>query len=575
MFSSRFVLGCSKRALPVLVGASLMDSHLGGRQSFKTVSRLEKKQQDNNNDKGEVFTKSWDKLQEDFWKSSIFTEKEEETKEEEEEDHEPVKPHPVLSFEEMAKAKLQKFWESNKKKPEADAAPKKDEDSAGSFQEMAAGFASLLAGGGSEESVQRIVKQARESAEAGDVADTKSLEELLKILQDLKTTADKFLGEVDLTKLYPTSLFYFVEHEDAVKNPSWKRRMHRFFPGIDIGQMERLNDFLQLADLSYADSVEEIQEGLEQHPKTPYEVVLVDTNSTPHRPAHFIAVQRRQPIFSPYLEILLCVRGTKTIEDALADILCDYQEYRGGQAHSGVLGGGQRLAAEHKALLLKLLKSSGKHKIRLTCVGHSLGAGCASIVGMELYDDPRFEVEVIGFGCPALLSKELSEQTKGYITTVVADDDCVPRLSAATLVNALLDIMEYNYLPSARRDVRHAFQELQRLFPALVTTGLSDTVIEFLNPLIGQYLGEAIKEPTSKRMEPTLFPPGNIIHFYRDGVGVTGSVVPCDYFDELIVSRRMVDDHLFFTGYQQIFLELMRQHHRDHNFTFDASEKDR
>lgn len=105
------------------------------------------------------------------------------------------------------------------------------------------------------------------------------------------------------------------------------------------------------------------------------------------------------------------------------------------------------MVKKHKPLLLKLLKSSGKHKVKLQCVGHSLGAGCASIIGMELNDDPKFEVEVIGFGCPALLSKELSEQTKGYITTVVADDDCVPRLSAASVVNALLDIMEHDYVP--------------------------------------------------------------------------------------------------------------------------------
>ena len=75
------------------------------------------------------------------------------------------------------------------------------------------------------------------------------------------------------------------------------------------------------------------------------------------------------------------------------------------------------------------------------------GAGAASIVGMELNDDPKFDVQVIGFGCPALLSKELSEQTKSYITTIVADDDCVPRMSAASVVNALLDIMEYDYTP--------------------------------------------------------------------------------------------------------------------------------
>ena len=127
---------------------------------------------------------------------------------------------------------------------------------------------------------------------------------------------------------------------------------------------------------------------------------------------------------------------------------------------------------------------------------------------------------------------------------------------------------------SARRDVQHAFQELQRLFPGIMSKSLSETIMtEVLDPLFDKYLKETIKKPSEKRMDPILFPPGKVIHFYRDGVGVTGSEVPNDFFGELIISRRMVDDHLFFTGYQQIFLELMRQHHQDHYFTFDDSRR--
>ena len=74
-------------------------------------------------------------------------------------------------------------------------------------------------------------------------------------------------------------------------------------------------------------------------------------------------------------------------------------------------------------------------------------AGAAAIAAIELNDDKRIEVEAIGFGCPALLSRELSEQTKDYITTVVADDDVVPRLSAATAINAMVDVTEYDYIP--------------------------------------------------------------------------------------------------------------------------------
>ena len=98
------------------------------------------------------------------------------------------------------------------------------------------------------------------------------------------------------------------------------------------------------------------------------------------------------------------------------------------------------------------------------------------------------------------------------------------------------------FLSSARRDVQHALSELHRLYPKILTESVSQRIQGVIDPLMDQYLRGSIKETTTKRLEPVLFPPCNIIHFYRDGVGVTGSVVPCDFFDELHVSRRMVDE---------------------------------
>jgi hypothetical protein len=39
-------------------------------------------------------------------------------------------------------------------------------------------------------------------------------------------------------------------------------------------------------------------------------------------------------------------------------------------------------------------------------------------------------------------------------------------------------------------------------------------------------------------------------------------------------SRHLSTDHLFHTGYQQTFLELVRRHKKDHHFRFDAVEED-
>jgi len=75
-------------------------------------------------------------------------------------------------------------------------------------------------------------------------------------------------------------------------------------------------------------------------------------------------------------------------------------------------------------------------------------------------------------------------------------------------------------------------------------------------------------------MTPILFPPGNCIHFYRDGRGISGSRAPCDFFGEIDVTRTMLDDHTIDSGYRRIFLDLMREVMEDPHFRFEEHSKD-
>ena len=75
------------------------------------------------------------------------------------------------------------------------------------------------------------------------------------------------------------------------------------------------------------------------------------------------------------MEVLMGVRGTNSVPDLLTDALLDDTDYRDGKAHAGIMRSGQFLVAKHRELLLSLLKKSKKKEIKLTLVGHSLGAG--------------------------------------------------------------------------------------------------------------------------------------------------------------------------------------------------------
>jgi hypothetical protein len=232
----------------------------------------------------------------------------------------------------------------------------------------------------SNDSIDDVVEQVREMKGRGDVQDQEDITELYNVAREclamLDSKLDTFFGEKGRPSLYLTSMVYFIEREDEIKNPSWKRRKHRFFPGIDMAKMDDCYDKMVLSALSYADSVEKIREQLRQEHNS--ELVYCSLVSRPNKPAHFIAVKRDQSKWSNELEILLVVRGTQSVTDVVTDLLCDAAPYRGGLAHAGITTSGQWLVKKHTGLLDRLKKLTKKRKIKLTIVGHSLGAGAAT-----------------------------------------------------------------------------------------------------------------------------------------------------------------------------------------------------
>lgn len=463
-----------------------------------------------------------------------------------------------------------------------------------------------------EASLNDVIKEVKGmSAGRGDIQDdTTSVLEVLDVAKRcqnmLESKMNEFFGEKGIPPLYLTNLMYYIEREDEIKNPTWKRRKHYFFPGIDIAQMDDLNEKLQLTHLAYEDTIDEIRDRLDIDYDS--ELVYCSLESFPNKPAHFIAVKRDQSPRSKELEVLLVVCGTKRITDVITDLICDATVYRDGFAHSGIRDSGQWIANEHTDLLEKLRVLANKKKIKLTLLGHSLGAGAASstffffvttvfrffgmqsglltrslspllffrtVAGIELNDSPFIDVKVVGFGCPALLSSELSESYQDIITTVIGDNDCVPRMSMSTMVNALLDITELDYTPFALRDFEETVDEMQRFLPSFVDESVKEKILKNLHVLLpdrSSFVADHHADE-NKRMDVVLFPPGRCIHFYSDGFGIAGSVVPCTFFDELDINRRLLHDHLIQQGYQKIFLDLMRQYHNDNHFNFHREKE--
>ena len=192
---------------------------------------------------------------------------------------------------------------------------------------------------------------------------------------------------------------------------------------------------------------------------------------------------------------------------------------------------------------------------------------------MELQDNPKYDVSVVGFGCPALLSKELSESASFYVTTVIGDSDMVPRMSAATLSNVILNVVEYDWTNKARRDVQQFLEEVVLSKQSFLSIDSVQSIIKAIDTKILKILSARIKKQSARRMIPRLYPPGKCIHFYRDGVAVSGALTPATSFNEIDVSRTMIDDH-YIEGYRRIFLGVMRKFHNDEHFSFDRIGRD-
>eukprot|EP00957_Ditylum_brightwellii_P100441 7655840-Ditylum_brightwellii.AAC.1 len=142
-----------------------------------------------------------------------------------------------------------------------------------------------------------------------------------------------------------TSLFYYLEYEESIKTPSWKRRMHRFHNSVNVKDVVELNDQLYLAELAYADSVEDIQFGLKHHPTNKkkgkeeedgWELAYCQMKSLPGKPSHYLAVRRpSSSSSSPYLDVLLVARDAMLDTTPYGTTTTTTTSKEGSVAHAG------------------------------------------------------------------------------------------------------------------------------------------------------------------------------------------------------------------------------------------------
>eukprot|EP00438_Fugacium_kawagutii_P006688 Skav219100 [mRNA] locus=scaffold1574:186457:196994:+ [translate_table: standard] len=193
-----------------------------------------------------------------------------------------------------------------------------------------------------------------------------------------------------------------------------------------------------------------------------------------------------------FLQVLLGVAGTHTVADCLTDALCDTIPITDdfGFAHRGAVEASAWLCAEYGESLkyledtpnggtpkmgfrlkpfVLLVKEKGYEVI---LVGHSLGAAVAAVCCVQLRAS-GVAARCVCFAPPATMDPTAAALASSYITSVVHDDDCIPRMS----ILSLLDLCPggYGVIKASDTDFRSI-----ELSPSMVTDHFLSSYISCL-----------------------------------------------------------------------------------------------
>ena len=166
------------------------------------------------------------------------------------------------------------------------------------------------------------------------------------------------------------------------------------------------------------------------------DIILRDFDSTNH--PRFVLLADHSASM-----VVLAIRGTYSIGDAIIDIVCDEIPFLDGLAHHGMADAAHTILEKVLPVLRSLLvETYPGYKLRVT--GHSLGAGTAELITMILLSNAtadsgwlsNIDIKCIALAPPPVyrpssILKPLDAYIQQRIIIFVNGNDCVPRLSLA------------------------------------------------------------------------------------------------------------------------------------------------
>lgn len=310
---------------------------------------------------------------------------------------------------------------------------------------------------------------------------------------------------------------------------------------LKAAELETLNTYLDYAQWAYFSSVLIL---IEQLRPRGFQLVRQDIATEPGRVGHYIAVNHKQK------QVILAIKGTSTFNDVLTDII--------GKAIPHTVGDSSIRCHEGMYTAARMIMDDSFHMIenfflpqgyKLVVCGHSLGAGVSSLLGVFLKEKfPTLSFHVYAYATPACLSYNASIEAQHYLTSVVNNTDCVPRLSLLNLrlmhkvflkINDRLE--DKGLSPNNLRAAKAYFSDLLKIDDEVLIS--AEELTEFINTELDK------AEHTKRSLESIdLFVPGRVVSLWnmsenKEMVGGRAHHGGMKMVRQLIVESTMVADH--------------------------------
>lgn len=382
-------------------------------------------------------------------------------------------------------------------------------------------------------------KDANDSLATPFVVWTK-LKEVMNLAYEL--SEDTLDDDMPQYKLYCCfmSMIHLMNEIDAY-DPEW-RESYFSKDGKDVTEEELdiLAKYLDLAEWSYLESQLGVQKLLRP---LGYKLIRFDNATEPGRVGHFIVVHHEKK------EVVISIKGTSTLSDVLTDIIGKAiphtmegeKEFR---CHEGMYTAALMLLEDTMHLIENFFVPQN---YKLYICGHSLGAGVSCLLGMFIKQHlPDLDLQVYAFATPACCSYEASLDCQDYITSIVNNNDCVPRLSLMNLrtLNKLLALMnkkldEKGLSPDSFSKARLYMADLMTIDSKLLMK--PEELTEFFN-------AQFEEERSDRFLDLELYVPGRVVSVWQhvqDANIVGGKVTDgqSQVLKQIFVESNMVSDH--------------------------------